>query len=214
MKGGRAVVALVAAAVLGCAPRLRPLPGTTVSPVLPRAELPPGHRRIVFRWELTDADMIARGEGAARIASPDSARLDFFLGGGVGGGAAILIGDSLVLQEAAGDITRRLVPTPPLLWASLGRLAIGRVDEVIAAANGASLQADIGDPVVWRVTFIADTLSRLERVDRERVLEWVERSRDGRTVRYKHETQRRSLELVITSNSAIGAFDPAIWSLP
>lgn len=199
---------------LGCAPRLRPLPGVTASPVLPKAELPAGHRRIVFRWELTDADIIARGEGAARIAGPDSVRLDFFLGGGVGGGAAILIRNELSLQEAASDITRRLVPTPPLLWASLGRLAIGPADKVMAATNGESLQADVGDPVVWRVTFIADTLSRLERVDRERVLEWVERSRDGRTVRYRHETQRRSLELVITSNSAVGAFDPAIWSLP
>jgi hypothetical protein len=207
-----ALVALLVAATFGCAPRLRPLPGTTVSPVLPRAELPVGHRRIVFRWELTDADMIARGEGAARIAGPDSVRLDFFLGGGVGGGAAVLIGDDLVLQDGANDMSRRLVPTPPLLWASLGRLAIGRAEKVLAAVNGESLQADVGDPVVWRVTFIADTLSRLERVDRDRVLEWVQRSRDGRTVRYKHETQRRSLELVITSNSAVGAFDPAIWS--
>ena len=214
MTGRRALVALLVATTVGCAPRLRPLPGSTVAPLLPKAELPTGHRRIVFRWELTDADIIARGEGAARVAAPDSVRLDFFLGGGVGGGAAVLIGDDLVMQDAANDITRRLVPTPPLLWASLGRLAIGRVDTMIAAANGESLQADVGAPVVWRVTFIADTLSRLERVERGRVLEWVERSRDGRTVRYKHETQRRSLELVITSNSAVGAFDPAIWSLP
>lgn len=214
MTGIRIAVAVFAATVIGCAPRLRPLPGTTVSPVLPSAELPAGHRRIVFRWELTEPDIIARGEGAARIASPDSVRLDFFLGGGVGGGAAVLIGDDLLLQDAANDLTRRLVPTPPLLWAALGRLAIGRADKVMAAAHGQSLQADIGDPVVWRVTFIADSLSRLERVERDRVLEWVERSRDGRTVRYKHETQRRSLELVITSNSAVGAFDPAIWSLP
>jgi hypothetical protein len=214
MSGRRALLALLVATALGCAPRLRPLPGATVSPDLPRAELPAGHRRIVFRWELTDVDMIARGEGAARIAAPDSVRLDFFLGGGLGGGAAVLIGDDLVLQDGANDITRRLVPTPPLLWASLGRLAIGRAGKVMAVANGESLQADVGDPVVWRVTFIADSLARLERVDRERVLEWVERSRDGRTVRYKHETQRRSLELVITSNSAVGAFDPAIWSFP
>lgn len=214
MTGSRTFLALLALGVIGCAPRLRPLPGTTVSPVLPRAELQAGHRRVVFRWELTDADLIARGEGAARIAAPDSVRLDFFLGGGMGSGAAVLIGNDLALQDSANDITRRLVPTPPLLWAALGRLAIGKADTVMAAAHGQSLQADVGDPVVWRVTFIADTLSRLERVDRNRVLEWVERSRDGRTVRYKHETQRRSLELVITNNSAVGAFDPAIWSLP
>jgi hypothetical protein len=205
---------MIVASVLACAPRLRPLPGASITPKLPASELPSGHRRLVFRWELIDADLIARGEGAARIASPDSARLDFFLGGGVGGGAAVLIGDRLVLQEGANDMSRRLVPPAPLLWASLGRLAIGSVGRILAVTNGASLQADIGDPIVWRVTFLRDTLIRLERVDHGRVLEWVERSVDGRSVRYKHETQRRALELTITSNSLVGAFDPAIWSFP
>ena len=198
--------------VIACAPRLRPLPGTPVAIDLPRAELPTGHRRIVFRWELVDADIIARGEGAARIASPDSARLDFFLGGGLGGGTAILLGDQLELHEQVNDLSRRLVPPAPLLWATLGRLAIGSMEKVSVAQSSTSLQADVGDPVVWRVTFVANVLTRLERVDRDRVLEWVERSSDGRSVRYKHETQRRALELVITSNTAVGAFDPAIWS--
>lgn len=205
---------LLLLAVSACAPRLRPLPGTPTPIALPEAELPAGHRRIVFRWELVDADLVARGEGAARIAPPDSVRLDFFLGGGVGSGAAILIGDRLTLHEQANDLGRRLVPPPPMLWASLGRLAVGDADRVRAVASAESLQADIGEPVVWRVTFVRDTLARLERVDRDRVLEWVERSRDGRTVRYEHETQRRSLELFITSNSSVGAFDPTIWSFP
>lgn len=210
----RALLVLTAVTTVACAPRLRPLPGTPVTVDLPKTELPAGHRRIVFRWELVDADLVARGEGAARVASPDSARLDFFLGGGVGGGAAILIGDRLVLPPNANDMSERLVPPAPLLWATLGRLAIGTMDRVAAATIGRELRADVGSPVVWRVTFLADTLVRLERVDRDRVLEWVERSNDGRSVRYKHETQRRALELVITSNTAVGAFDPAIWSFP
>ena len=210
----RPTALVVVAVVLGCAPRLRPLPGTAVPTQLPDTDLAPGHRRIVFRWELIDADLVARGEGAARIAWPDSARLDFFLGGGVGGGAAILVGDQLVLHQGANDMSSRLVPPAPLLWATLGRLAIGRVDKVLAARNGDALQADVGEPVVWRVTFQRDTLVRLERVERDRVLEWVERSVDGRSVRYRHETQRRGLELFITSNTLVGAFDPAIWSFP
>ena len=209
-----ALLCAIAIAGAACAPRLRPLPGTAVARELPRTDLPAGHRRIVFRWELTDADLIARGEGAARIAAPDSVRLDFFLGGGVGGGAAIMIGDRLVLHEDANDMSRRLVPPAPLLWASLGRLAIGVTGPVLAVTNGRTLLADVGDPVVWRVTFVDDTLTRLERVDGSRVLEWVERSGDGRSVRYKHETQRRSLALVVTSNTPVGAFDPAIWSFP
>lgn len=208
----RVSVLVLIAVVVACAPRLRPLPGTPTPVQLPNSELPAGHHRILFRWELVDADLVARGEGAARIAAPDSARLDFFLGGGVGGGAAILLGDRLMLHESANDMSRRLVPPAPLLWATLGRLAIGPTDLVRAARIGDELRADVGDPIVWRVTFRRDTLVRLERVERDRVLEWVERSIDGRSVRYKHETQRRALELVITSNTRVGAFDPAIWS--
>jgi hypothetical protein len=119
-----------------------------------------------------------------------------------------------VLHEDANDVIRRLIPPAPLLWATLGRLAIGPLHKVTSVTNGSSIQADIGDPVVWRVTFLSDTLIRLERVDRDRVLEWVERSADGRSVRYKHETQRRALALTITSNTSVGAFDPAIWFFP
>ena len=91
---------------------------------LPRTVIPSGHRKIVFNWELDDREMSGRGEGAARIASPDSARLDFFLGGvGSLGGAAVLIGDSL-RTPGGGDMIRRLVPPPTLLWAALGRVAL------------------------------------------------------------------------------------------
>ncbi len=214
MNGVRASLVLVVGTIMACAPRLRPLPGTPVTVDLPATGLAAGHTRIVFRWELTDGDLVARGEGAARIASPDSARLDFFLGGGVGGGAAILIGDRLELPPNGNDMSERLVPPAPLLWATLGRLAVGRTDRFTAARAGEKLQADLGDPVVWRVTFVRDTLVRLERVERARVLEWVDRSSDGRSVRYRHETQRRALELTITSNSAVREFEPAIWSFP
>ena len=36
----------------------------------------PGHWKIVFTWILDDRELSAHGEGAARVASPDSARLD------------------------------------------------------------------------------------------------------------------------------------------
>src|SRR5689334_15876443 len=77
-------------------PRVEPLQGAPVpARELPTGTLPGGTRQVVFRWELRDGDVTARGDGVARIASPDSVRLDFFLGGGFGGGAAVLIGDSL-----------------------------------------------------------------------------------------------------------------------
>src|SRR5918999_3623313 len=131
-----------------CAPRLRPLAGAPVPVRLPTAELPHGHRRMVFTWELRDPDFHVRGEGVARLASPDSARLDFFVGGGLGGGRAVLIGQSI--RAPGGDLVRRLIPPPPLLWAALGRLAIPVLPDTTVRSEGPILRADVGAPPAWR----------------------------------------------------------------
>jgi hypothetical protein len=198
--------------VAGCAPpRMAALPGT-IAPVqqLPRGTLPEGRRKVVFEWEMRDGDMIARGDGVARIASPDSVRLDFFLAGGFGSGAAVLIGDSL--QVPGPDMARRLVPPRALLWAALGRFDIPAERDTVVRVDGGVLRADIGTPVHWRATFHGDTLSRLERVDGGRLQEWVERSPDQK-VRYRNEAARRTLTLVIQSSDVVASFDPSIWRL-
>jgi hypothetical protein len=205
---------LVALLAAGCAPRLTPLPGTSVPAVaLPRAELAPGSQRIVFRWELEDPDMVARGDGAARVTAPDSVRLDFFLAGGLASGAAVLIGQELRVPSTAAAVSRRLVPPPPMLWATLGRLAVPVMRDTVVRVDGDTLRADIGAPIAWRVTFVRDTLRRIERVDGARVVEWVQRLPDGR-LRYRHEVNRRQLDLTITRTDRISGFDSAIWDLP
>lgn len=192
----------------GCAPRLRPLAGAPAPAArIPSGELPPGHRHVVFRWEAVDADLTVRGEGVARIAPPDSARLDFFLAGGLGGGRAVLIGDDL--RAPGGPMVDRLIPPAPLMWAALGRLAVPPAADTTAAAEGDLLRADLGVPVNWRVTFRGDSLVRLERVADGRVVEWVDRS--GDRVRYRHETSRRELHLTITRSQTSLPFDASIW---
>lgn len=200
------LVALLASCV---PPRIRPLEGAP-APVqrLPKGDLPEGNRRIVFKWELQDGDMTARGDGVARIASPDSVRLDFFLGGGFGGGSAILIGDSL--RVPGPQMIRKLVPPRPLLWASLGRFEIPVVSDTVVRVTEGMVRADIGRPVAWRVSFRGDTLVRLERVEGGRLQEWVQRSPDQR-VEYRNEAARRSLTLDIQRSDAVPSFDPAIW---
>jgi hypothetical protein len=196
----------------GCAPpRVAPLPGVPV-PVqqLPKGTLPYGNRKIVFRWELHDGDVTARGDGVARIASPDSVRLDFFLGGGFGSGAAVLIGDSL--RVPGPDMARRLIPPRPLLWAALGRFDLPAERDTVVRVDGGVLRADIGAPVHWRATFHGDTLTRLERVEGDRLQEWVERAAD-QTVKYRNEADRRTLSLVIQRSDAVPPFDPSIWHL-
>jgi hypothetical protein len=167
----------------------------------------------VFRWELEDQDLVARGEGAARSAYPDSVRLDFFLAGGMGGGAAVLIGDELRLPPRADDLARRVVPPAPLLWAALGRLSVAALPDTAARVDGDTLRVDIGAPVAWRATFVRDTLRRLERVEGARVTEWVERAggAGGWRVRYRNETNRRKLELTTSRTDSISGIDPSIW---
>ena len=197
----------------GCAPRLEPLPGTPAPKRLPRAELLRHHQRVVFRWELEDPDMTTRGEGAARIAPPDSARLDFFLAGGLASGAALLIGHELRLPSGADQFVRRLIPPAPLLWATLGRLALPVTPDTVVRVDGDTLRADIGTPTAWRLTFVRDTLRGIERVDGGRVTEWARRGADGH-LRYRHEVSRRQLDLFITRIDDVSAFDPDIWALP
>lgn len=203
-----AVLALVTAAG-ACAPRLRPLAGAPAPMRLPRAELPHGYQRVVFTWEMRDPEFHLRGEGVARLASPDSARLDFFVGGGLGGGRAVLIGQSI--RAPGGDLVRRLVPPAPLLWAALGRLAIPPARDTAVRLDGGLLRADVGVPAAWRVTFRGDTLLRLDRVSGDRVAEWVERPSPAR-VRYRHETARRELTLVVQRViEETSPFDATIW---
>jgi hypothetical protein len=205
MRGKLASLSLLVA--IGCAPRLPPLTGVPAPVRFPLSTLQPGHRTIVFNWDLEDTELNARGSGAARIASPDSARLDFFVGGGIGSGAAILIGDSLIAPGP--DMVRRLVPPSALLWASLGRLAVPSLPDTTVRVDGSYLRADIGRPVAWRITFHGDTLSRVERVNNNRVVEWVERT--GSKAHYYHTTARRSLRIDITRVNQSAPFDATIW---
>ncbi|MEP6999668.1 MAG: hypothetical protein ABI969_04265 [bacterium] len=205
-------VALVLLAVAGCAPpRVGALPGA-IAPVrqLPRGILPDGRRKIVFQWELRDGEITARGDGVSRVASPDSIRLDFFLAGGFGSGAAVMIGDSLKVPGP--DMARKLVPPRPLLWAALGRFEVPAERDTVVRVDGAVLRADIGSPVHWRASFRGDTLTRLERIDGGRLQEWVERSADQK-VHYRNEAARRTLSLVIQHSDVAPPFDPSIWIL-
>jgi hypothetical protein len=167
-----------------------------------------GHQQIVFRWDYVDQALAAKGEGVARIAAPDSVRLDFYLDGGLGGGFAIVVGDSI--STPGGDQVRRYLPPVALLWAVLGRLAVPAAADTVAKVDGEVLGADIGRNPVWRVTFVGDQLTRLERIVDGRRLEWV--ARTGTDIRYQNERSARSLTLKITkSTNDVAPFDPAIW---
>jgi hypothetical protein len=205
-----ACAGLLVAASVGCAPRLKPLGGVADPIAIPDTRMPPGSERVRFTWSLDDQELSARGDGVARITAPDSVRLDFFLAGGLGGGAAVLIGDTLLAPGP--DLLRRMVPPPPLMWAALGRLTVPALPDTVVRSDSGVLRADIGRPVAWRVSFRGRMLTRLERVDGGRVQEWLERS-DSAHVRYRNESARRTLDIVITRSDSVADFDPAIWHI-
>ena len=177
---------------------------------LPRVELPASPQRVVFRWRYEEDGFSARGDGAARVAPPDSARLDFFLDGGFGGGWAILLGDTV--SSPAGNVAQRLIPPAPMLWAALGRVAIPAARDTTLRVSGDTLRADVAaaDGRVWRVALAAGRLARLERLQSGRVIERL--TRDSTAVRYTNLVGRRSLAIDVQRQEAAGGFPAAIWA--
>lgn len=200
---------LLLAAVAACAPKAPPLTGLPAPAVLPRVELAPGHRRMVFRWKLTDPDIRLNGDGVARIAAPDSVRLDFFVDGGMGGGRAIMIGDEL--RAPGMNFIGRYLPDPPVLWATLGRVHVPAASDTVVRVDGDTLRADIGRDTRWRMAFVDRELRRLERIEGGRLREWVVRDSSGRSVRYEQPMARRVLEITVVGTEAVSDFDESIW---
>lgn len=203
-------VAVVALVGLACAPAAAPLSGVLAPDrTLPSILMPAGHRHLVFKWDYQEGDIAARGDGSIRTAAPDSARLDFFLGGGLGAGGAILIGDSIRTPNAA--MAKKYIPPPPLLWAALGRLSIPPLPDTVVKIDGALTRADVGRPLQWRVTLKGDTLVALEHISDGRITESLNREANG-TMTFQAPGARRTLRLTILRDE-IGSFDASIWSL-
>lgn len=209
MKAVGLAAALAALSLVSCAPpRARALEGELAPDrTLPPIELASGHRRVVFRWDYEENALIARGEGAMRIASPDSARVDLFLAGGIPVGRAVLIGDSL--KSTSQPQVERFLPPPALMWAALGRLAIPALPDTVITMEGELMHADIGRPIAWRVTIKGNRLMRLARLSGGRIAEVVTRDDGGRLL---YEVPgRRKLWLGIIRDEEVQPFDASIW---
>ena len=208
---GRTLVGMALALLLtaaSCGPKVDPL-GGTVGPVrFPPTELPGINQRIRFTWTYEDLDLRGRGDGVARIAPPDSVRLDLFLAGGNAGGRAVLIDDEL--RAPGGPMVRSFLPPPPMLWAALGRLHIPPIADTAVRVDGDTTRADIGRDPRWRVTFVGGDLRRLELIEGDRLQQWMERT-PHRSVTYRHLRANRALDLTIVRVDTVPGFDATIW---
>ena len=213
-----AIALVLAALSAGCLPpRAGPLLGVPSPMPLPRAVLPDGHQRVRFHWRYRDLDGSASGDGAARVAPPDSARLDFLLSGPIGGGGyALLLGDTLVAPGSGS--ARRYLPATPMLWATLGRLAVPAAADTMVRVDGDTVRADIGGMggvgqggTTWRVAFAAGQLVSLARLSDGRVRELVTRDLGQARVRYENKGARRSLTFTHVRREAVSDFEPEVW---
>jgi len=116
-----------------------------------RATLPRTPALIRFRWHYQDERVKYAGRGTVRIQPPDSLRFDYVGPLGLGSGAAVIIGDSVVWADPDKDF-RSLVPAVPMLWAAF---AMVRPPTEQAAVFGAQLE----QRVVWQFAQPADTLA-------------------------------------------------------
>ena len=164
----------------GCPPVYRPLVPDALGPATresalawTQATVPPGTREIYFRWRFL-ADGRFNGSGTARVAPPDSLRVDYRGTLGLGSGRAVIMGDSVQWSEPAGDF-RRMMPAIPLLWTALGVVRPPAEDAVITGARISGLEG-IGR-TVWRFARAADTLEYVVYDGTPRVLEaeWRQR---------------------------------------
>jgi hypothetical protein len=77
----------------------------------------PTTSQVVFQWSIREPDFRAEGTGVARLQHPDRARLDLYMDNGEAVLMASLVEDQLRSRQGT---ALEVIPSPALLWASLG----------------------------------------------------------------------------------------------
>lgn len=227
------LVTYLAVAAAGCGPNLGPTLQTVVPVNIAPADSaqvaqwvaatePASNRSHRFKWVFRHPDENVGGGGSARIAPPDSLRLDMAGPLGARRTSGMVIGDDeqWVTRE---EVLDKIIPSYPLLWAMLG---VARrppaVATVRAVQQGDSLAA-------WEYAAGADTVEYVRVGGKAPALKALVRQ-DGRIVGrvetlfgtdgvpvssrlYLPDGPSR-LDITFTENSTPATFKPEIWVRP
>lgn len=179
----------------------------------------PSRREIVrFNWRADDGTIQFSGQGAARIAPPDSMRVDMAASLGIGRATIIMTGQRVEAQPA--QVVDRILPDRFALWAMLGHLR--------SPAGAAAIERlDDAERIVWRVTDERGRITLFE--TRAGVLVGATREEQGRTTSQLQLTRAASadvtrsqltdysrslrIDIEITGREASEAFAPDTWQL-
>jgi hypothetical protein len=191
-----------------------------------RTTLPRTPTLIRFRWRYQDERVKYAGRGSARIAPPDSLRFDYAGPLGLGSGAAVVIGDSVLWADPDANF-RSLVPAIPMLWAAF---AIVRLPAEDANVLGAQLVDSLSRTrrVVWRFAQPEDTLDYMvtDSAGRASMLEaeWRRRGKMVARSRSRLDAMERAasarvdfpeasarFELTVVSVDTAAVIAPAVW---
>jgi hypothetical protein len=174
-----------------------------------------------FRWRYRDDRRSGGGRGTARVAPPDSLRVDWAAVLGLSSGAAVVLGDSLQWADPKENFPASVAPAVQLVWIALG---VVRPPRATAAVFGTrdSLRA------LWRYVEDRDTVDFRQGLVAPRTLEaeWRRAGRvmaRGRTllgpgggglpqsVRIDVPERSARFELTFVAVDSMAVFPPALW---
>lgn len=221
----RALLALAAVALAGCAPGLPEPAGTpapdpeAVAARLVEATTPASPRRTTFGWTLDEAGARLRGKGVVRMEAPERLRLDLFGPRGESYLAAALVGEEVRVPPAVAE--RFALPSPALLWGALGvvnppagaRLAGATVDGEAATLR---YETPAGEVLEYRAE--GALLRTVRRVGESGALESIALTHSPEGVLQKAEYRDwgayRTLVLTPESIENVAAFPESTWAPP
>ena len=227
----RAQSLLLAGAVLaaGCgaarfsAPVGEPVPDPAAFAASLREETrPEGPEQITFSWSLNEQGSNVGGRGVVRTEEAERIRLDLFGPRGETYLIAALVGERYRLPPEAANAED--LPSPALLWASMGILKPPPDAQLVSAtadATSAELRYELPGGELYVYGFAGSqsegfSLVRLQRGSSRGVIETVTVEHDaaGRLAgaRYRNLSAFRELALSVESIRSVQSFPSDIWS--
>jgi hypothetical protein len=182
-----------------------------------RATVPASPRQVNFQWELDEAGARFRGRGVGRMVAPSRFRLDLFGPRGETYLAAALVDGEARVPPAL--IERFRLPSPALLWATVGIIAPPADARLLSAApDGAVtvLRYQLGDDVLEYRTRDG-RLQTVRRTSRGGTAESIDLEYNATglaSARYRDWAAYRTLNLTLESATDVPSFPESTWTPP